>query len=184
MLYCSRKACGRLIQAHGYRIWNEVGNQSRVYCLACGRKILEGNKSDGFPLQYKVFDVPPVTAAAVDAQIAEKAAAGLPTAVVMGIECSEIGGKVSPQVGLQLRLPEGVTVKPGDVLVGADPRPKYAVVEAQNYRVIAVETKELRPGEPVLAYHDQWADAASFATKINQMVKAAVMEDRELKADW
>lgn len=58
---CSRSACQEALSLrYGfYRIWNNPGSEPeyRDYCVRCGRKIIEYNKSDapgGIILKYEI----------------------------------------------------------------------------------------------------------------------------------
>lgn len=55
---CARIACGRSLRDHHYRIWNEPStNQPRLYCVSCGRKIIEYNKTQDVEhrLHYEIL---------------------------------------------------------------------------------------------------------------------------------
>lgn len=58
-IYCSRSACGVSLkdEAH-YAIWNEPSTeQPRLYCIRCGKKIIEFNQQDTIKLKYEVRDL-------------------------------------------------------------------------------------------------------------------------------
>ena len=48
---CARGACGVEVRDF-YRIWNLGTDEYRVYCVKCGRAIVEANKHDELKLKY------------------------------------------------------------------------------------------------------------------------------------
>lgn len=48
---CARGKCGVEVKAH-YRIWNLGTDEYRIYCVKCGRAIVEANKHDELKLKY------------------------------------------------------------------------------------------------------------------------------------
>jgi hypothetical protein len=58
--YCSRSACGVPLENEGhYAIWNEPSTeQPRLYCLRCGKKIIQFNEQDTLKLKYEIRNLP------------------------------------------------------------------------------------------------------------------------------
>jgi len=51
---CSRTACQVEMDGPHVAIWNQPStNQPRLYCVRCGRKIIEANRSDEIKLKYE-----------------------------------------------------------------------------------------------------------------------------------
>jgi hypothetical protein len=55
-LHCHRKACRAVLDGVYYQIWNDPSvTTPNVYCVRCGRKIIEFNiRDDELRLRYEV----------------------------------------------------------------------------------------------------------------------------------
>lgn len=52
---CARSACKHPIPSTHYAIWNEPSTgQPRLYCVRCGMRIIDGNKTDTLQLRYEI----------------------------------------------------------------------------------------------------------------------------------
>jgi hypothetical protein len=55
---CHRTRCENELTRHCMLIWNEPStNIPNVYCIKCGRKIIEGNERDTIKLTWEVVQV-------------------------------------------------------------------------------------------------------------------------------
>ena len=52
---CNRSACSNSVDKNHYRIWNDPRvNLPNLYCIKCGRKIIEANQNDSIKLKYEI----------------------------------------------------------------------------------------------------------------------------------
>lgn len=52
---CARTACRVELDGPHMAIWNQPStDMPRLYCISCGRKIIEGNQNDEIKLRYEI----------------------------------------------------------------------------------------------------------------------------------